>query len=598
MLPADRLRDKLIVSNGKGVQVYTTLAGAYRFERYELYLDQIRPDPVAPTCLARVRVDQAEAQVPRALWEAPDARVAVEDFLARCVREAIGRHGRTRWSGRITPITIDAGGQEILPRTACTVGEDAVEARLTIALPAEGRKVLAKPAQALFFDDLPAVVEAGLVWAHLDDVAGRRHCETYLDYLALRRALPARGLVAFLADGSVLAREAGASGRPMRGGRAAALRAPDELAVTVELPHRGPVRGLGIRAGVTLITGGLASGKSTLLAAIAQGVYAHVPGDGRELVATVPDAVALRADPGRRVERVDVSAFVHALSPGVDVTALVTERSSGVLAMAAGVAEALELGTALLLVDEDESAIAFLARDPVMLELLPGAARALSPLVERVRALWETHGVSTVIATGALGEYLPVADTVIATDGFQPAAATARAREVAGAPSPAGRPFELPAPRCPLPRGIGGVRGRGLRTEVRWRQSLSVGRDAVDLDGLPQLVDASQARAAGDAVLYAVERGYADGEASVAEIVDRTLAEVAAGGLRALTLHPEHAADYALPRRHEIAAVLNRLRSLQVRVRHAARRPGDEQAASSGGEVADPPEAREPGPEG
>jgi hypothetical protein len=125
-----------------------------------------------------------------------------------------------------------------------------------------------------------------------------------------------------------------------------------------------------------------------------------------------------------------------------------------------------------------------------------------------------------------------------------------------------------------------------------------VGRDAVDLDGLPQLVDASQARAAGDAVLYAVERGYADGEASVAEIVDRTLAEVAAGGLRALTLHPEHAADYALPRRHEIAAVLNRLRSLQVRVRHAARRPGDEQAASSGGEVADPPEAREPGPEG
>ncbi|MDR7421842.1 MAG: ABC-ATPase domain-containing protein [Armatimonadota bacterium] len=570
MLPADRLRDKLIVSNGKGVQVYKTLAGAYRFERYELHLDQIHPDPLAPTCLARVRVDQAEAQIPRALWEAPDARVAVEDFLARCVRDAIGRYGRTRWSGRITPLHIDAGGQEILPRTACAVGEDTVEVRLTIALPAEGRKVLAKPAQALFFEDLPAVVDAGLLWAHLDGEAGRRHCETYLDYLALRDALPVHGLVAFVADGSVLAREAGASGRPMRGGRAAAMHAPDELAVTVHLPHRGLVRGLGIRAGVTMITGGLASGKSTLLAAIAHGVYAHVPGDGRELVATVPDAVALRADPGRRVERVDVSGFVHALSPGMDVTALVAERASGVLAMAAGVAEALEVGTTLLLVDEDESAIAFLARDPVMLELLPAAAAALSPLVERVRALWEIHRISTVIATGALGEYLPVADAVIVIDGFQPASGTARARELAAGAAPAGRPFERPAPRCALARGIGGVRGRGLRTEVRWRQTLSVGRDVVDLDGLPQLADAAQARAAGDAVLYAVERGYVDGEASVAEIVDRTLADVAAGGLGVLAPHPEHPADYALPRRQEVAAVLNRLRSLQVRVRRGA----------------------------
>jgi predicted ABC-class ATPase len=580
MLPADRLRDKLIVSNGKGVQVYRDLTGAYRFDRYELYLDHVHPDPAAPTCLARIRMDQAEAQVPRPLWEDAACRVAVQDFLARSVRDAVARHVRTRWSGRIVPLTVGAGGQEILPRTACVVGEDAVEIRLTIALPAEGRKILAKPAQALLFEDLPAVVGAGLAWGELDGNAGRRHCEAYVDYLALRAALPAHGLVAFVADGSVLAREAAPSGRPMRGGRAASFHAPEGLAVTITLPHRGPVRGLGVRAGVTVIAGGLSSGKSTLLAAIAHGGYAHVPGDGRELVATVSDAVALRADPGRRIERVDVSGFVHALSPGTDVTALVAERATGMLSMAAGVAEALELGTSLLLVDEDDSAIAFLARDPVMLELLPGSEAALSPLVERVRVLWETHGISTIIATGGLGEYLSVADSIIVMDGFHATEATDRARRIAaGRPAAMHRPFHLPAPRCPQPRGVGGVKGRGLRTELRWPEALSVGRDTVELGALPLLVDPGQARAAGDAVLYAVERGYVDGRAPVAEIIDRIVADVEAGGLQVLALQPNHPIEYTLPRRHEIAGVLNRLRSLQVRVRHGTQGLANDQGA-------------------
>ncbi|MDR7544662.1 MAG: ATPase, partial [Armatimonadota bacterium] len=78
MLPAERLRDKLIVANGKGVQVYRDLVGAYRFERFELYLDSVHPDPASPSCRARVRIDQAEAQVPRWLWEVPALRPAAE----------------------------------------------------------------------------------------------------------------------------------------------------------------------------------------------------------------------------------------------------------------------------------------------------------------------------------------------------------------------------------------------------------------------------------------------------------------------------------------------------------------------------------------
>jgi predicted ABC-class ATPase len=52
--------------------------------------------------------------------------------------------------------------------------------------------------------------------------------------------------------------------------------APDPLAVTLAAPHRGAVRGLGVRAGVTLIVGGGFHGKSTLLDAIQVGCYNKV----------------------------------------------------------------------------------------------------------------------------------------------------------------------------------------------------------------------------------------------------------------------------------------------------------------------------------
>jgi predicted ABC-class ATPase len=236
------------------------------------------------------------------------------------------------------------------------------------------------------------------------------------------------------------------------------------------------------------------------------------------------------------------------------------------------------VGTSLLLFDEDDSAIAFVARDAIMQRLIPGSRDAFTPLVERVRTLWEQHGVSTIMATGGLGEYLEVADTVIIVEGFQLSAATGRAPELVAEHPVLDRtaplPFRPPLVRCPLTRGLGGTKGRGLRAEMRGRDTLCIGRDVVDLGALGQLVDHAQARAAGDAILYAVEKDYVNGQASVAEVLDRVFADVDASGLGALATRRGEEADYALPRRHEVAAVLNRMRSLQVRMR----RPADERA--------------------
>lgn len=90
----------------------------------------------------------------------------------------------------------------------------------------------------------------------------------------MRRALPSLGLVAFVANGSILPRVSGAADTPMPvTAGAVPFVSPPELEIEVSLPHQGLVKGMGIRKGVTLFVGGGFHGKSTLLAALEAGVY-------------------------------------------------------------------------------------------------------------------------------------------------------------------------------------------------------------------------------------------------------------------------------------------------------------------------------------
>lgn len=84
----------------------------------------------------------------------------------------------------------------------------------------------------------------------------------------------------------------------------------------ITLPHRGVIRGMGIRKGITLIVGGGYHGKSTLLKALEFGVYNHIAGDGREYVITDSTAVKLRAEDGRSIKKTDISMFINDLPNG------------------------------------------------------------------------------------------------------------------------------------------------------------------------------------------------------------------------------------------------------------------------------------------
>ena len=557
-----RLRSTLDRIDRKGYGAYKDLQGTYDLGTFSLSIDRVQRDPFAPPSLIRVRTK--ENPFDQRLFENPVRRVAFEDFLTRAVDAAIRNVVRgNRGSGGSGRVEVQRPSQVVLPRTSIVVSTQHVEARMAVGLPARGRTVDARAARTVLLDELPEVVRRALVPGGVSVDRARHHVETVEDADHLRRRLLDLGLVAFVADGSVLPRESGASDRPLREG-AVPFEGPEELRISVELPNRGEVEGMGIPEGVTLVAGGGFHGKSTLLSALAWGVYDHVAGDGRELVVTRSDAVKIRAEDGRSVAGVDISAMIGELPGGRDTEDFSTPNASGSTSQAANIAEALEMGTSLLLVDEDTSATNFMIRDERMRELV--RKEPISPFIDLVRPLHRTLGVSTVVVVGGVGDYLDVADRVLLMEDYEPLDVTPRARELVR---------EFP-PRAPIgdgemrpPRGrrvrassIDLRRGRRETARGRGPHTIELGRERVELSYLEQLAEAGQT----ETIARLIGEFAAAGQSrSVKDVVEEALDSIAEKGLDSLGSYRRHPGELSLPRAQEVAASINRIRSLEAR---------------------------------
>ena len=264
--------------------------------------------------------------------------------------------------------------------------------------------------------------------------------------------------------------------------------------------------GMGVPKGVTLIVGGGFHGKSTLLRALERGVYNHVPGDGRELVVTDPTAVKIRAEDGRGVAGVDISPFISGLPGGLDTRAFNTPNASGATSQAANIIEALESGCRTLLLDEDSSATNFMIRDRRMEALIARQHEPITPFLDRVRQMYEEHGVSTVLVMGGAGDYFDVADTVISMVEYVPVDSTEEAREVARS-YPTGRQgarvggFSPSLRRRPMSGSLDPAKGRrSSYTRPRGLKTLTYGENDIDLTAVEQLVEHGQVEAIGQAM--------------------------------------------------------------------------------------------------
>jgi len=566
-----RLRSRCLRIDGRGYKAYQSLARASRVDGITLTVDHVQGDPFAAPSRLRLNVPWEVAGFEDHTRVNEVRRRALADYLSRVTADELRTAGRGgRGSGKSGRIEICPCGQEVLPRTCVQVGSDRIVARITVGLPAAGRRVLGREAARLLCERVPAVVRQTLLADALDGEAIRQHLDTVEDTDALRGELTERGWIAFVADGAVLPRRAGNDDRPMAGDGVVPWASPPSLAATVTLPHAGEVHGTGIPAGVTLITGGGYHGKSTLLQALLRGVYDHVPGDGREQVITVGDAVAIRAEDGRRVEGVDLRPFIGELPGGRSTAAFRSGDASGSTSQAAAIVEALEVGASVLLVDEDTSATNFMVRDRRMQELIGDEREPITPYIARVRELYERHGVSSVIVVGGVGDYLEVADTVLLMEAYAARDVTGRAHEIARA-TPVDMAALAVTPTEHLPprvrevdlRSLDPRRGRRDKVRARGTRTIQFGGEDIDLTFVEQLVDPAQARYVGDCLL-ALSRGELGDASGVRAIGEALQAVVQRRGLTAVSDFRGGAGDRAWARPLEVAAALNRLRTLRV----------------------------------
>ena len=574
MNTVDTLVDFLNGIDGQGYKAYKGLRGTWAFPDFTLHVDHVQGDPFAAPSRVRVVLPPETAALEEDVLTSRSRRLGVASLLARRFDEAARGTTIRRGSGKSGLIEIETPGQEVLAQTAVIVGEHGtVEARFRVGLPAQGRRARGLEAIALLTTDVPTVVNRSLQAGSVGHHDIRQHATTNEDASALRAELAARDWVAFVADGANLPRRSGVDDRPLLGDTAIPFSTPAGLTAEVELPNAGVIRGMAIPRGVTLIVGGGYHGKSTLLRAIERGVYNHCCGDGRESVVTDASAVTIRAEDGRSVAGVDISAFIGTLPQGRDTRTFSTPNASGSTSQAAGIVEAIEAGATTLLIDEDTAATNFMIRDRRMQALIPKQEEPITPLVDRVRSLWETHGVSCVIVLGGSGDYLDVADTVVAMKEFRPSDVTAEARRVASE-LPTGRKEEEPGPiqafrtRLPNPTSVDpSTQKRDAEIKVLGGHSLVFGKETIALSAVAQLVSRAQTLAVGRGLLLARTR-FMDGRRSVSEILNLVTEVIEKDGLD--ELDDRKVGDLAQFRPMELAAALNRLRTLEVCSREAA----------------------------
>jgi len=161
----------------------------------------------------------------------------------------------------------------------------------------------------------------------------------------------------------------------------------------------------------------------------------------------------------------------------------------------------------------------------------------ITPFVDRVRQLFEEKGVSTVLVMGGCGDYFSVCNRVIQMLDYRPVDVTARARRIA-------RDFF---------DGRQNERGRRFG-EIRER--------------IPRLPDTEAGR-------------FARGRRTLKAVEECVLKEEDQKGLE--TLSPYLTGDLARCRALELAAALNRMRSLEVKLKISAfTAPGCGKSPASG----------------
>ena len=580
MKNSEELRQQLRSINRKSYPAYKGLKGLYHFGNYILSIDHVQGDPFASPSHISIQISHRDAGFPVEYYKDTLTGTTLCDYLTRQFEKQVSQYSfRAKGSGKSGLLTVSHCSQEILSRTACEITEKGITARFFVGFPANGRTINATELEKILFDFLPVCIQKSFFYSSLNAKELQNYIELAEDQEFIRQTLPAKNLCAFIADGSILPRESGISSRPMKA--SVPFTSPDSLRISINLPHKGKITGMGIPKGITLIVGGGYHGKSTLLNALELGVYNHIPGDGREYVITDATAVKLRSEDGRFIKDVDISMFINDLPNKKDTRCFSTLDASGSTSQAAGIVESMEAGSHLFLLDEDTSATNFMVRDAFMQQVIQREKEPITPFLERAEDLYKKAEISTILVAGSSGAFFHIADTIIQMDNYVPKDITASVKKLCSQyplPAVSVTDFQLPHSHRIMSRPAesskhlrhnsrgnhsdsGAAKPERLKTRISGTDGFSLGRQEIDLRYTEQLIDAEQTAALGLLLKYAVEH-LADGRRTLPEIVQFLWKNLSLHGLSFFTENQKISCGYATPRIQEIYACLNRYRGL------------------------------------
>ncbi len=361
----------------------------------------------------------------------------------------------------------------------------------------------------------------------------------------------------FIADGSILPREKDTD-QPMKNPLPFSSKNTERIQIC-------NLCGMGIKRGVTVITGGGYSGKSTLLDAISEGIYNHISGDGREYVITDSSAMMISAEDGRSIRNLNISAFISRI-PGNNTKSFTTDHASGSTSQAANIIEAINDGSKLLLIDEDKSATNFMIRDEIMKKLV--RHEPIIPFTDRVQELYHNKRVSTILVIGGSSEYLKVCDHVLMMKNYSPMDVTKEAWELTYQTDYYTSDIQaadwyssdaLPTRNfSPYPKG-----SLSEYFEVSSKGFIEIGEECIDIRSLHNIAGLSQLTAIG-LLIRKIENGSKDKLINIREVVDSYLARLEDGDMDDIysTYFTKCQRWLELPRRYEILAVIHRMRNL------------------------------------
>lgn len=569
MKTSEELQRELRNINRKSYPAYKGLKGAYQFPDYLLFIEHVQGDPFAAPSALRIFVPHRKAMFPEKYYQEKHTRIALQDELIRRFAKVSAKFCyQAKGSGKSGVIQVSHCGQEVLERTACEITEDGIHIRFFVGFPANGRTINSGELEKILFAYLPECVKASLYYKRLPAKEIEQVIFLSEDQRAVREELKKRNLIAFVANGSILPRQSGASDLPMKD--AVPFQSPKSMEVTIPLRHHGQITGMGIPKGITLIAGGGYHGKSTLLQALEKGVYDHIAGDGREFAITDDTAWKLRAEDGRKIKDVDISLFINHLPNGRDTRRFSTLDASGSTSQAANIIEAIEAKSQVLLIDEDTSATNFMVRDELMQRVIQKDKEPITPFLERARDLYEKAGISTILVVGSCGSYFYIADQIIQMDNYRPVDITEETRNLLKEyqkPECRAEGFALPSEKRSISFGSSVVRkknyrGTGMAEEreklkVMGRESLMLGKEQLDLRYLEQLADREQTQTLGCLLKYAKEQ-YSGKTTDLAALVEDLIRKQEKEGVGSVSGQKEVPAGMAMPRRQEIYACFDR----------------------------------------